>query len=99
MFSRIAQSLFFVTVVSLAVLAQPQTAASPHDQTNKTSIIIERQLVRFTTPGEAQELRLEHSNQQGEVIFDSGLLINTALECPFLNQHGEASESGPDAYT
>ena len=43
-------------------------------QAAKTSIIIERQAVHFITPGEAVEWQLVISNQQGEVIFDSGLL-------------------------
>src|SRR5437867_3383403 len=55
-------------------------------QAAKTSIIIERQAVHFITPGEAVEWQLVISNQQGEVIFDSGLLYGSALEWPLKNQ-------------
>jgi len=99
MFSRIAQSFLFVMMVSLAVLAQAQTVASRQDQTAKTSILIDRQLLRFTTPGEAVEWRLVVSNQQGEVIFDSGYLNGTSVEWPLQNQQGEAVESGLYAYS
>jgi hypothetical protein len=65
----------------------------------KTSIIIERQLVRFITPGEAMEWRLVVANQQGELIFDSGLVYGSALDWPLKNQQGEAVASGLYTYT
>jgi hypothetical protein len=68
-------------------------------QSAKTSIIIERQLVRFITPGEAVEWRLVVANQQSEVIFDSGPVYGSALDWPLKNQQGEAIESGLYTYT
>ncbi|HZS06042.1 MAG TPA: hypothetical protein VFD58_14480, partial [Blastocatellia bacterium] len=97
MFSRIAQCLFFMILVSLAPLAQ--TASNPQEQPGRISIIIDRQLVRFTTRGEALEWHLVVTDQQGEVIFDSGYFHGEALEWPLLNLKGEAIESGLYAYT
>ena len=67
MFSRSLQSLLLVMAVSIATLAQAQTAANRQEQATKTRIIIDRQLVRFTAQGGAVEWRLVVSNQQGEV--------------------------------
>src|SRR5712692_1861284 len=100
MFSRIAQSvLFFLVVVSLAALAPAQSVPSRQDQSTKTSIIIERQLVRFATPGEIVEWHLVVSNQQGEVVYDSDLVSSNLLEWPLKNQQGEDAASGLYAYT
>ncbi|HZS06040.1 MAG TPA: hypothetical protein VFD58_14470 [Blastocatellia bacterium] len=99
MLSRIAQCLFFVMVVSLAPLAQTQTATNPQERPTRTSIIIERQLVRFATAGEALELRLVVADQQGEVVFDSGYVNAVSLDWPLTSQQGEAIASGLYTWT
>lgn len=99
MFSRTAQSILFVMVVSLAVLAQAQTAPGQKEQPGNTNIIIDRQLVRFTTQGEAVEWRLVVTSQQGVLVFDSGLVYAASLEWPLLNYLGQPLESGLYAYT
>ncbi|HZS06527.1 MAG TPA: hypothetical protein VFD58_16945, partial [Blastocatellia bacterium] len=99
MFSRIVQSVLLITLISLSALAQTQAAPGAQEQTRKTSIIIDRQFVRFAAPGEALEWRLVVTDQQGEVIFDSGYFHGEALEWPLLNLKGEAIESGLYAYT
>jgi hypothetical protein len=98
MFSRIAPISLFALLISLIVLAQAQTVPGQQAQSGKTSIIIDRQRLRFVAPSEALEWRLEVSNQQGEVIFDSGLVYSTALEWPLSNQQGEAVTSGLYTY-
>jgi hypothetical protein len=99
MFSRIVQSLFFVMVISLTVQAQTQSPVNPQEQKGKTSIVIDRQLVRFLAEGEAQEWHLVVSNQQGAVIFDSGPTYGAALEWPLQNSQGESVANGLYAYT
>jgi hypothetical protein len=85
--------------ISIAVFAQAQTSTNRPDQASKTSSIIERQLVRFTTQGETVEWHLVITNQQDEIIFDSGPVYSVALEWPFKNQQGEPVASGLYAYT
>src|SRR6185436_4762132 len=75
------------------------TAPGQQEQPSKTNLIIDRQLVRFTTPGEALEWRLVVANQQGELVVESGFVYGTALEWPLLNQQGLALESGLYTYT
>src|SRR5436190_20568443 len=99
MFSRIAQCLFFVIAVSLTVLAQTQNATTPQEQPGRTSIIIDRQIVRFTTQGEPLEWHLVVADQQGEVVFDSGYVNAVSLDWPLTSQQGEAIASGLYTWT
>src|SRR5207237_273998 len=94
-------SIGFVLLVFIAPILWAQTPPTRgnQDQAAKTTVIIDRQLVRFTVQGEAQEWRLEITNQQGEVAFDSGFVSGTTLEWPLHNQQGEAVGSGLYAYT
>ncbi|HZS08473.1 MAG TPA: hypothetical protein VFD58_26805 [Blastocatellia bacterium] len=84
--------------LTLCLLLGVCLAATARAQTARTSIIIDRQAVRFVTQGEAVELRLMISDQQGEVVFDSGFVHDTALEWPLRNQRGEAVASGLYSY-
>ncbi len=87
-------------VLSLALVsASAQTQTNQQEPITKTNIIIERQLVRFTTPSEAVEWHLVVTNQQAEVVFDSGFVYSTALEWPLKNQQDELIQSGLYAYT
>jgi hypothetical protein len=88
-------SLRCIFTLFFFLLAAPMLWA----QSAKTSIIIERQLVRFITPGEAVEWRLIVANQPGELIFDSGPVYGSALDWPLKNQQGEAVASGLYTYT
>src|ERR1044071_1593918 len=92
-------SILFLFLAAPALYAQTIPTRNSQEQTAKTSIIIERQLLRFTTQGEALEWRLVVSKEQGEVIFDSGFVNATSLEWPLQNQQGEAVESGLYSYT
>jgi hypothetical protein len=98
--SRIHQlllSLLWLSLVLVSVTAQTQP--TQQGAVAKTNIIIERQLVRFTTQGEVQEWRLTVSNQSGEVVFDSGFLHASVLEWPLLNHQGEMVTGGLYIYT
>src|SRR5262249_50662722 len=79
--------------------AQTQSSSNQPEPTAKTSIFIERQLVRFTSQNEVVEWHLVITNQQEEVVFDSGPVYGTALEWPLKNQQDEAVQSGLYAYT
>jgi hypothetical protein len=89
----------WLVLLSSAVFAQTVSNQSDQAPGAKLHIVIERQLVRFTTPGEAVEWRLVVTNQQEEVIFESGLVYGHALEWPLKNQQDEAVQSGLYAYT
>jgi hypothetical protein len=82
-----------------AVAAQTASDSVGQAPGAKLNIIIERQLVRFTTLGEAVEWRLVVTNQQEEVIFDSGLVYGHTLEWSLKNQQDEAVQSGLYAYS
>jgi hypothetical protein len=95
---RLSLALLTLTLAAPTHWAQatPSRNQAPAAQ---TSIIIERQAVRFTTAGEALEWQLVITNQQGEIIFDSGYNYGAALEWPLKNQQGEPVASGLYAYT
>ena len=100
--SSIRQLSLGLLLLSLAVVcgsAQTQTSNTQQAPSAKTNIIIERQLVRFISPGEAVEWRLIITNQHGEVVFDSGFVYGNALDWPLKNQQDEAIQSGLYAYT
>lgn len=94
---HICRNLLILSLAVIALQAQTAPPREGQDPAPKATIIIDRQLVRFTTP-EAHEWRLEITNQQGEVVFDSGFVQSAALEWPLLNQQGEAVGSGLYAY-
>src|SRR5262245_21213780 len=94
------QLTFSLLLLRLALTcARAQTSGGRQAETAKTSIIIEQQLVRFITQGEAVEWHLVITNQQDEIIFDSGFVYGTAIEWPFKNQQDEPIPSGLYAYT
>src|SRR5207244_4583751 len=94
---RCSFTLFLMLLTASALWAQTAPGRGSQEPTARTSILIDRQAVRFTAP-EAQEWRLEVVNQQGEVVFDSGFIHGTALEWPWRHQPREAVEGGLYAY-
>ncbi|HZS06443.1 MAG TPA: hypothetical protein VFD58_16510, partial [Blastocatellia bacterium] len=92
-------SILLLGIALTLTQAQTPTAASSQAQTTRTSIIIERQLVRFITQGEAVEWHLVVTNQQEEVVFDSGLFHGAAIEWPLRNGQDEPIPGGLYAYT
>jgi len=91
--------LAFLALISSAASAQAQTTATAQAPTPKVNIIIEDNLVRFAAMGEGQEWRLEVFNQTGEQVFDSGSVVNQALEWPLQDQQGQPVASGLYDYT
>ncbi len=96
---RLLAGLLLLNWAVVNVSAQTQTNNAPLAPSAKTNIIIERQLVRFTTPGEAVEWHLVITNQRDEVVFDSGFVYGNMLDWPLKNQQDELIQSGLYAYT
>ncbi len=97
-------SLICVTLFAPFVIAQePQTASASREVVSRDSrqvtIIIQQQQIRFTAPSLTQEVRLEVSNQAGEIVYDSGLVGGPELSWTLKNGNGEAVPSGLYAYT
>jgi hypothetical protein len=96
---QLCATVFFLILGASAVYPQTVPTRSIQEPSPRTSIIIERQLVRFATTGEALELRLVVAEQQGEVVFDSGFLNAVSFDWPLTGQQGEAVASGLYTYT
>src|SRR5580765_8620829 len=96
---QLCATVFFLILGASALYPQTAPTRSIQEPSPRTSIIIERQLVRFATTGEALELRLVVADQQGEVVFDSGFLNAVSFDWPLTGQQGEAVASGLYTYT
>jgi hypothetical protein len=81
------------------VYTATQSTQDNRAQGPEINIIINQNVVRFTSPTEIPEWHVEVTNQKGEVIFDSGLVTGASIEWLLRNQQGEAAESGLYAYT
>ena len=96
---RTVISTLLLSAIGVGLAAQTQTATSPQEPAAQTSIVIERQLLRFTTRGDSIEWRLVVTNQQEQVLFDSGPRYGPTLEWPLRNQQDEPIPTGLYAYT
>jgi hypothetical protein len=93
-------SVSLIVLVMTASVGWAQTAPSRSQESiTQLNLLIEPQLVRFTTPGEALDWRLEIVDQQGQPVFDSAFVSGRALDWPLVNGQGQAIESGLYAYT
>src|SRR5581483_10438282 len=87
-------TLLFTALFLTTAPAQDPAAAGQQRHVPRTSIFIEHNLVRFTTPGvEPQQWRVEVFGQAGESVFDSDWVFAAALEWPLLDQAGQAGGS------
>src|SRR5438132_623523 len=91
-------SLLLLVLLALTLWAQTPPSRGSQGQAPKTGILIDHQAVRFVNLAEAQQWRLEITNQQGAVVFDSGLISGTSLDWPLRNPQGETVEGGLYAY-
>src|SRR5437870_7726440 len=80
-------------------LSSAQNAPAGSQEPVKLNLTIESQLVRFTTPGEALDWRLEVVNQQNQAVFDSQFVAGNVLEWPLVDAQGQAVGSGLYSYT
>ncbi len=93
----------FLAVMLCVVWSAAITAAQ--DQLNDkarvaqdVTIIIQPQQVKFIAQKAGEEMHLQVFDQTGEVIYDSGTLINVELIWPLFNANGTALKSGLYAY-
>ncbi|HZS06452.1 MAG TPA: hypothetical protein VFD58_16555, partial [Blastocatellia bacterium] len=92
---RLGICLCLLMAASASVRAQAQNAS----QAPEITIVVGREAVRFSALNDVPEWHLVVTNQQGEVVFDSGTLQGSALEWPLKDQKGETVASGLYAYT
>jgi len=62
------------------------------------TIIIQQEKVRFTAQQAVQEMRLQITDQTGELVYDSGPTTGPEINWPLQNAQGEALKSGLYAY-
>ncbi|HZS08472.1 MAG TPA: hypothetical protein VFD58_26800 [Blastocatellia bacterium] len=90
---QLSAGLLVLSLALVSISAQTRTTTSQQEPAAMTSIIIERQFVRFTTQGEAVEWRLVVNNQPEEVIFDSGFFYGTAINLIVDDMFAEGDKS------
>jgi hypothetical protein len=100
---RLAQNLLAMCLyISLCASAlQAQNAPSQEPTSNAASdvtIIIQQRQVRFIARAGAPEMRLQVSDQSGEVIYDSGPVAAPEINWSLQNGNGESLKSGLYAY-
>ncbi|MGH9767285.1 MAG: hypothetical protein ACREAB_07605, partial [Blastocatellia bacterium] len=88
-----------ICVLSLLPPVVAQDGQSAAKISSEVTIIIQQQQVRFTSHKPFEEMRLQVSNQSGEVVFDSGPVTVAEINWPLRNVSGEAIKSGLYAYT
>src|SRR5713101_5760317 len=89
-------------VASLALGVCPvaaQNAPAGSQEPIKLNLTIEPQLVRFATPGEELDWRLEVVNQLGQPVFDSAFVAGNVLDWPLVDAQGQAVGSDLYSYT
>src|SRR5215813_6606511 len=78
------------------VVAQDQqpVAKSRAGVSQEVTIIIQQQQVSFTAPSSVEQMRLQVSDQSGELVFDSQFQAINQLDWPLQAITGEALKSG-----
>ena len=93
-----------VLVIALCVVLCTPVALAQDRQGNAriaqdVTIIIQQQQVRFIVQRAGEEMRLQVFDQTGELVYDSGAIVNAELIWPLRNGGGEALKSGLYAYS
>lgn len=89
--------LLLMVLIPVAAFAQ-SPASSTAGTTGKVNVIIERELLRFETPGESRVWRVEVFNQTGEMIYASGQVNGSSLEWRLQDQLDKPLAGGLYAY-
>jgi len=99
--SRFIIVLFVALMAGLSALAQePASQAGADVQISQdVLIIIQQEKVRFTAQRAVQEMRLQITDQNGELVYDSGPVPEPELNWPLQNGNGGRIKSGLYAYT
>lgn len=93
---RLSALLLTVLLSLNATLAQlPQRSAPPAE----VQIILQPEQVRFTTPTNVEQMRLQVFDQNGALVFDSQPLAVNQLDWRWLGPDGNPVKSGLYAYT
>ncbi|MFN0086890.1 MAG: hypothetical protein ACKVX9_15980 [Blastocatellia bacterium] len=93
---KIMAILFWMALCVPAALAQRHsTGAAATDVT----IIIQQEKIRFTARSPVAELRLQVFDQAGELVYDSGSVLEPTLDWTLQNGGGQAVRSGLYAYS
>jgi hypothetical protein len=85
-------------LVMTASVAWAQTAPAPSQEPTQLNLLIEPQLVRFTTSAASLDWRLEIADVQGQPVFDTGLVSGSVLDWPLVTEGGQHVDSGTYAY-
>lgn len=86
--------LFYAPIVPAQDAPQPAAKTS-----SEVTIIIQQEQVRFAAPRDVAEMRLQVFDQTGELVYDSGAILEPELNWPLQNGNGGALKSGLYAYT
>lgn len=97
----------FIVALLCALLSVPATPAQDRKAesqannpiTQDVTIIIQQQQVRFTTQKAVEQMQLQVFTQSGELVFDSGGVVQPEINWPFRNGNGEDLKNGLYAYT
>src|SRR2546423_6272856 len=89
--SRITQCAFALAVIFflLPVCAQAQTP-----RINSVSITAEADKVHIAAQGDVSEMRVEVSDEQGDVVFQSGAISGQTLDWKMTDAQGERVSPG-----
>jgi hypothetical protein len=81
----------FISLLLCIPSVVAQNPQSTQAVSKDVTIIIERQQVRFTTQKAVEEMRLQVFDQAGELVYDSGVIIQPEINWPLQNGNGERS--------
>ena len=88
----------FTCLLLCLPVTQAQDAQSAKTASDVT-IIIQREQVRFAAQRAVEEMRLQVFDQTGDLIYDSGPVIEPEINWPLQNGNGQSLKSGLYAYT
>lgn len=96
-----AKNLSAILICMLLCLAAVPALAQQQPQPTETSditIIIQQDKVRFTAQKAVAEMRLQIFDQVGDLVYDSGAILEPELNWPLQNDNGQLLKSGLYAY-
>jgi hypothetical protein len=100
----------YIVMLLSILLCAPLTQARPAQDRRQEAqgadtiaqdvlIVIQQEKVRFTAPSAVAEMRLQVFDQAGQLVYDSGAVIEPELTWVLRQANGETVKSGLYAYT
>jgi flagellar hook assembly protein FlgD len=86
---QIALTLFLICSFALFMSAQAQTP-----RMTTVNIVAESDKVQITAQGDVSEMRIEVSDESGEVVFQSGAITGQQLDWKMTDAQGERVPAG-----